>query len=64
MDCETYGSCSGGYIINSLMYIRDTGLTTEPNYPYVAKKNTCLNTSTFQKFKITGYDKITSNSVL
>ncbi|XP_015696455.1 thiol protease SEN102-like [Oryza brachyantha] len=41
LDCSGGGNCSGGYPYTALQYARDTGITTDANYPYTARKQPC-----------------------
>ena len=44
VDCsKSYGNqgCNGGWNYKGLAYVKDKGITTTSNYPYVAKTQTC-----------------------
>lgn len=47
VDCSaSYGNhgCNGGWPSNALKYVKDHGLSTESQYPYVAQTRTCSKT--------------------
>ena len=71
VDCSTaYGNygCGGGLMDNGFKYIRDNGITTEANYPYVAVNQGCNTAAAAQvAVKISGYQDVATqdkNSLL
>jgi len=43
VDCDPYdGGCTGGWMYNAWKYLATTGIMNEVDYPYKAKKGTCL----------------------
>ncbi|XP_027915817.1 vignain-like [Vigna unguiculata] len=64
VDCDTqnYG-CNGGFMEWAFDYIKRYGITTENNYPYVARDGTC-DTSKVQQpaVSIDGYESVPRNN--
>jgi hypothetical protein len=40
-DCFSGGTCSGGYSLSAIQYIRDSGIPDEACYPYTATNSSC-----------------------
>ena len=59
VDCSTkYGNhgCNGGLMDNAFKFVKDHGIVTETEYPYVAKQNTCKIPE--GPFKISGFTDV------
>lgn len=59
VDCSTtFGNhgCNGGLMDNAFKFVIKNGITTEASYPYVAKGQTCKQTT--GDYKITGFTDI------
>lgn len=44
VDCsKTYGNngCGGGLAVNSFKFVKDNGIVTDKEYPYIAKESPC-----------------------
>ena len=64
VDCSgTFGNdgCDGGWMDNGFDYIIENGISTEGDYPYTAKDQKCMDTSSFQKYTIGGYVDVPEN---
>jgi C1A family cysteine protease len=65
VDCSTsFGNdgCSGGWMDNGLDYIIQYGISSEDDYPYIAKDSKCQPTDDFAKFRIGGYVDVPENN--
>ena len=61
VSCSGAGSCSGGYISNSLSYIKSSGEALESCFSYTATNNLCTNKCTGWEnnaWKISGYTAV------
>ncbi|XP_028081031.1 senescence-specific cysteine protease SAG12-like [Camellia sinensis] len=64
VDCnvDNHG-CNGGTMDIAFQFIRNNGLTSEYNYPYIAQDNTCDNTKAATSVvKIDGYEVVPSSN--
>ena len=60
-ECCDAGDCGGGYPLEALEYIKDTGIPLESCFPYIERDTTCVPCYDwlYQARKITGYSVIT-----
>lgn len=67
VDCDTNGEsqgCEGGYVEDGFEFIiRNGGITTEANYPYIGVDGTCnINNEASHIVQIQSYEEVPSNS--
>ncbi|XP_050505771.1 cathepsin L-like proteinase [Diabrotica virgifera virgifera] len=61
VDCtRNYGNrgCRGGWPVRSFQYIQKEGISSEADYPYVAKDETCKKNARKSITRISGYKKV------
>jgi len=49
------GDCGGGYLLNTLRYIKNYGVSTEKCFPYQAKNSECTPCDDYKSYKIDNY---------
>lgn len=56
--------CIGGWMYQAFAYIKDNGITRMEDYPYLAKKGKCHNSSIAKiELTLTGYTKVNESEV-
>ncbi|XP_004515849.1 vignain-like [Cicer arietinum] len=61
-DIEKNRGCNGGLMENAFEFIKQNGITTESNYPYVAKDGTCdVAKKNKPAVSIDGYENVPTN---
>jgi hypothetical protein len=65
VSCSTAGDCSGGYVSQACIYVRDNGVVSESCFPYVASEVACNRCSNYQNVlsKIGSWAWITTSTV-
>ena len=64
VDCDTYDSgCNGGLMENTFDWLKENGIMTDADYPYVGYKQSCQkDPSKYIDMKVTGYKKLGSST--
>ena len=64
VDCDTYdSSCNGGLMENTFDWLKENGIMTDADYPYVGYKQSCQkDPSKYIDMKVTGYKKLGSST--
>ena len=65
VDCDSYDSgCNGGLMENTFDWLKENGIMTDADYPYVGYKHNCqLDPSKYIDMKVTGYKKLGSSAL-